>query len=422
MDAGLMTDADPCTSLKERRVPQTSKDNPFSTIQLTHFSGPSTLDSAKMAQENPEPLAQVEQFRFQDFIQDRFRDSNIIKPPNMPASDRDRERVASILEEVDRVSAQGILVRTILTQIHDDFIKHVAVVAAFYRGAHPQPSSEITYALWVQEATGGPAVDAIDAVKGRLENLPPAVLRSVLFESVLIYADTATAVLTALNAMSPALSTALSEIEEAYQSCMKMLQDTRRLVACSCASDDANEEFLESCCETKSKITARKEQLHVTIRTIGRAAELTPAWESRRDALRVLDKLYWKCKSWNVFLRDGEEGIDEVRSHFIDSIGGLAENMGPAERQRYLDEGFNFKVLESLEGKMYEALKGVKRAADNLRANLQQTKPKDSTGPKMGEKQMSDVAGIRKTETKRLKRRRAKDRKALEKALGNLGL
>jgi hypothetical protein len=398
--------------------------SPKEQARLPNLQGKSlpAPESAKMAQQILEPVAQIEQFSFPDFIQNRFQDSSILNPTEFPVNDQDRQSIANIVEEIDRISVQGILVRTLLTQIHADFSKHVAVTAAVYRTAHPQTSSDITHALWVQEATGGPAVDAIDSVKGMLENIPPAVLRSLLLESMLIYADTATTALTAFNTVSPSLSTALSEIEEAYQSCMKMLRETRRLVACSCASDQSNEEFLESCCETKSQITIRKEQLHVTIRTIGRAAELRPAWESRRDALRALDKLYWKCKTWNVFLRDGEEGTDEVRSHFIDSIGRLAENMGPAERQRYLDEGFNFKVLESLEGKLYEALKDVKRAADNLRANLAQTNTKDSTGAKIGEKHMSDVAGIRKAETKRLKRRRAKDRKALEKALCNLGL
>jgi len=369
-----------------------------------------------MAQNLLETVTPDNPFDFPGFIQIRFRDSSILNPAEHPANDHDRRSIAHILEGIDRVSVQGILVRTILTHVNDDFSKHAAAVC---RTFNTQPAVDTTHALWVQEATSGPAVDAIDTVKGKLERIPPAALRSLLLEGVLLYSDAAAATLAASNSISPALSTALSEIEEAYQSCLKMLQTTRRLVACQCAPEQAKEEFFESCCETKSQITARKEQLHVTIRTIGRAAELTPAWETRRDALRASDKLYWKCKSWNVFLRDGEEGTDEVRSHFIDSIGALAENMGPIERQRYLDEGFNFKILESLEGKMYEALKEVKRAADNLRANLAQRNTKDT---KMGEKHMSDVAGIRKAETKRLKRRRVKDRKALEKALGNLGL
>ncbi|KAE9363946.1 hypothetical protein N431DRAFT_356598 [Stipitochalara longipes BDJ] len=385
-----------------------------------------------MEQKTLETVPPDDSFDFSGFVQTRFRDSSILNPLQYPANDFDRRSIADVLEEIDRVSVQGILVRTILTHVHDEFSKHAAAVC---RTFHTQPTIDTTYALWVQEATGEPAVGAIDTVKGKLESISPAALRSLLLEGVLIYSDAAAATLGASNAMSPALSTALSEIEEAYQSCLKMLQKTRRLVACQCVSDHTNEEFLESCCETKSQITARKEHLHVTVRTIGRAAELTPAWETRRDALRALDKLYWKCKSWNVFLQDGEEGTDEVRSHVIDSIGGLAENMGPAERQRYLDEGFNFKVLESLEGKVYEALKDLKRAADNLRANLTQNNMKDSIllsesqksnlrteNTKVGEKHMSDVAGIRKAETKRLKRRRAKDRKALEKALGSLGL
>ena len=146
-------------------------------------------ESAKMAQQILEPVAQIEQFSFPDFIQNRFQDSSILNPTEFPVNDQDRQSIANIVEEIDRISVQGILVRTLLTQIHADFSKHVAVTAAVYRTAHPQTSSDITHALWVQEATGGPAVDAIDSVKGMLENIPPAVLRSLLLELNHVFAN-----------------------------------------------------------------------------------------------------------------------------------------------------------------------------------------------------------------------------------------
>lgn len=391
-----------------------------------HPSRTSKASRLSMAQSLAGSFSQNDLFSFPDFIQTQFRDSNIVHPNAFPVNDNDRISIANVVEDIDRISVQGILVQAVTSHLHEDFGKHASMVCKKYWDTR----SRNIYECWLEAAADGQRDRLLDEIRSSLERVPLESTRDLLLEGVLAYSDIAQACLDAVNAMSTELSTALSVIEVAFQSCHKMLAETRHLVECQCSAAYANDEFLESCCEVAKQISTRREQLHITFSTIGGVVEQTPAWETRRDALRTLNKLYWKCKNCNTFVLDGEWGTDVVKKHLIDLMGGVAEGMGPSERQRYMDEGFSFNVLDSLEGKVYEALKDLKRAADNIKANkkdstattnAQKTNPRSET-TNMGEKYMSDNAGIRKTETKRLKRRRAKDRKALQKALASLGL
>jgi hypothetical protein len=371
-----------------------------------------------MAQNLPAAIPQDDLSNFEEFIQKRSQYSNLVDPNAFSVNETDRRSIANIVEGIDRISVQGILVRAVVSHLHEKFSNHVAIVCREYQVTR----SKDTYTYWVEAAAEGQKDRLLDGIKCSLERVPLAVARDLLLEGVLAHSDIAQTCVVAANAMSSGLSATLSEIEDVFQGCHRMLSETRHLVECQCSSENANDEFLESCCEVSRQISARREQLHIAFSTIVRAAERTSAWETRRDALRTLNKLYWKCKNCNVFLRDGEWGTDAVKKHLIDLMGGVAEEMGPAERQRYMDEGFSFNVLDSLDGKVYESLKELKQAADNLKANRPRDK-KDSTTPSNLEKTpMSDTSGVKKAGTKRLKRRRAKDRKQLQKALESLGL
>jgi hypothetical protein len=383
-----------------------------------------------MSQNSRVALSQDDLSNFEEFIQSRSQYSNLVDPRAFPVKERDRQNTANIIEGIDRVSVQGILVPAVVSHLHEEYGKHVAIVCNEYRVT----KNRNTHACWVEAAAEGQRDRLLDGIRCSLEHVPPAITRDLLLGGVLTDSEVAQACLIAANAMSSELSTALSDIENAFQGSHRMLGEMRHLVECKCSSADANDEFLESCCEVSRQISARREQLHITFSTVIKVVEGMPRWETRRDALRTLNKLYWKCKNCNVFLRDGEWETDVVKKQLIDLMGGMAEGMGPLERQRYMDEGFSFNVLDSLEGKVYESLKDLKRATDNLRASRTRDS-KDPTTPshsqrsrphidstKLGDKHMSDTAGVKKAETKRLKRRRVKDRKALQKALASLGL
>jgi hypothetical protein len=207
-----------------------------------------------------------------------------------------------------------------------------------------------------------------------------------------------------------------------------MLQELRLDENCKCSSEASsnllgNEEFLEFCRERSREISNGKADLHLTFRTISKVVEQTPGWQTRRDALRVLDKLYWECNTKNIFPRDG---TDDVKEHLVDVMGGIAEGMSPSERERYCEEGFNFKVVNFFEAKVYEELEDRKRA---MRGTKDSATTRDNLKPKprtettdVGKKHMSEEARAQKAETKRPKKRRAKDRKALQKALAKLDL
>jgi hypothetical protein len=228
--------------------------------------------------------------------------------------------------------------------------------------------------------------------------------------------------------MSIELTAALGEIEAAYQTCFKILRGLRYDEKCKCSSEASsnnlgNEEFLEFCCDISRELSNGKADLHLTFRTISKVAEQTPGWRTRRDALRVLDKLYWECNTKNMFPPDG---TDDVKEHLVDVMGGITEGMSPSERERFCEEGFNFKVVNFFEAKLYEELKDRKRA---MRGIKDSTTTRDNRKPKprtettdAGKKHMSEEARVQKAETKRLKKRRAKDRKALQKALAKLDL
>ena len=59
-------------------------------LQEPQFSALSTSGSANMAQTILQPFNAAEGFNFPDFIQDRFRVSNIVDPTEEPANEQDR--------------------------------------------------------------------------------------------------------------------------------------------------------------------------------------------------------------------------------------------------------------------------------------------------------------------------------------------
>jgi hypothetical protein len=330
------------------------------------------------------------------------------------------------------VSAQGILVRAVVSYPHDDFSKHVASVCTTF---FDHGSKEDIDGRWAKDMAYHREKAVLD-INTCLEFATPAALRNLLLEGVLHYSDVAQATLAAANVMSTAKLSALAEIETSYQSCYNMIREIRLGDKCKCPTEASsnhreNEEFLEFCCETNRNISARKEHLHITFRTISRVVEQTPGWETRRDALRALDKLYWECIFKDVLRRDG---TDDVKDHLIDVMGGIVEGMTLLERQRYCEEGFNFKTLEEFEVDVYQALKARKQEADKRKQSLPMTGKDPATsrdtrtpmpqseGMTERKNHMSEEARIQKAETKRLKKRRAKDRKALQKALANLDL
>jgi hypothetical protein len=383
-----------------------------------------------MAQNARAVISQAELSKFEEFIQIRSQYPKLVDPTVLPLNERRKQSIPIIIEGIDRVSLQGILVPAIASHLHQEYSRHAAMVCNEYQDTMNQN----TYACWVKVAAEDQKDRLLGEIRCPLERVPPAITRNLLLDVVQADLGTAQACLATAKVMSGELMTALSEIESTFQNCDKMLGELSHLVECQCSPENANEEFLRSCCEGRRQISARREQMHITFRTIIRVVEQVPRWETRRDALRALNKLYWKCKNCNIFLRDGEWGTDVVKMHLIDLMGGLGEEMGILERQRYMDEGFSFNVLDSLEGKLYESLNDLKWAADNLRArstpdgkdattliNSPRQKPRHEA-TRLGDKPMSNNAGVKKAETKRLKRRRAKDRKALQKALANLTL
>lgn len=391
----------------------------------------STAGFVSMAQSVLGKSSQDGLFKFEEFIRNRSRYSNLVDPSAFPLNDQHRQSIANIIEGIDRVSVQGILVRAIASHLHEEFGKHVATICDTFWGP-----SRNSYAFWVEAGADGQRDRMLDNIRYSLEMATPTVTRDLLLEGVLAYSDVSQACLAAANTLSSGLWAALDEIEATYQTCSKMLQETRNIDKCKCSAEAStnhleNEEFLEFCCEISREISARKEALHITFSTFSKAVEQAPEWETRRDTLRSLDKLYWEYKSRNICR---QKGRDDVKEHLIDVMGGIAESMPPSERERYFEEGFNFRVLEVFEAKLYEELKNRKRKAEKKKPGLPKSTKDDTTthdnrklNPRTetadaGKKHMSEEARVQKAETKRLKRRRAKDRKALQKALANLDL
>lgn len=319
---------------------------------------------------------------------------------------------------------KGVLVRAVASHLQDDFSKHAAALCDTF---WDQSQGRSSHAFWLEAAADGQRDRMLDGIRSSLELVTSTATRYLLLQGVLAYSDIAEACLAAANPMSKELSAALDEIEAAYQSCFKMVQELRHDEKCKCSSqalsnDLGNEEFLEFCCDISREISNGKADLHLTFRTISKVVEQTPGWQTRRDALRILDKLYWECNTKNIFR---QEGTDDVKEHIVDVIGGIAEGMPPSERERYCEESFNFKVVNFFEAKVYQELKDRKRA---MRGKYSAT-TRDNRKPKLGtetaeagKKHMSEEARVQKAETKRLKKKRAKDRKALQKALAKLDL
>jgi hypothetical protein len=364
-------------------------------------------------------------FNFSEFLQNRARYSNLVNPAAFPLNDQHRQGIAKVIEGIDRVSVQGVLVRAVASHLQDGFSKHAAALCDTFRD---QSQGRSSHAVWVEAAAGGQRDRMLDGIRSSLELATSTASRDLLLDCVLAYSDIGEACLAAANPMSIELTAALGEIEAAYQTCFKILRGLRYDEKCKCSSEASsnnlgNEEFLEFCCDISRELSNGKADLHLTFRTISKVVEQTPGWRTRRDALRVLDKLYRECNTKNMFPPDG---TDDVKEHLVDVMGGITEGMSPSERERFCEEGFNFKVVNFFEAKLYEELKDCKRA---MRGTKDSAATRDNRKPKpqaetidAGKKHISEEARVQKAETKRLKKRRAKDRKALQKALAKLDL
>lgn len=303
-----------------------------------------------------------------EFLQNRARYSNLVNPAAFPLNDQHRQSIAEVIAGIDRVSVQGVLVRAVASHLQDDFSKHAAALCDTF---WDQSQGRSSHAFWLEAAADGQRDRMLDGIRSSLELVTSTATRYLLLQGVLAYSDIAEACLAAANPMSKEISAALDEIEAAYQSCFKMVQELRHDEKCKCSSqalsnDLGNEEFLEFCCDISREISNGKADLHLTFRTISKVVEQTPGWQTRRDALRILDKLYWECNPKNIFR---QEGTDDVKEHMVDVMGGIAEGMPPLERERYCEEGFNFKVVNFFEAKVYEELKDRKRAMQGFSNN-----------------------------------------------------
>ncbi len=162
-------------------------------------------------------------------------------------NDQHRESIAKVIEGIDRVSIQGVLVRAVASHLHDDFSKHAA---ALFNRFWDQSQGRSPHAFWVEVAAGAQKDRMLNGVRSCLELATSTTLRDLLLEVILVYSDIAEACLDAVNSMSDELTAALDEIEAAYQTCLKMLQELLRNGKCKCYSEASsiqlgNEEFLE---------------------------------------------------------------------------------------------------------------------------------------------------------------------------------
>lgn len=364
-------------------------------------------------------------FDFEEFLHIRSRYSNLLTADAFPANDRDQNGIANVVERIDRTSAIGILVRTVASHPQAQFTKHVGSVCDTV--LDPSRSGEF-YTHWLEVAAEGQN-GKCEAARVLLKMLKPPAIKDLLIKAVLLYPDVGQAVLASAKKMTASLSATLDEVEAQYQSCFRLIQETQRLSECRCELAERIDEFLENCCETSRLISLRREQLHLTIRMIDRAVEQNPAWESRRHGSKTLDKLYWECDSKNIFQKHGTSGTDDIREHLVDILGGITEKMTELEREQYREEGLSFRVLEK-EQSLYQVLKHRREEAEKLRSSLSmkdmenagQTSKARTDSMNFGDKHISEDSRVRKAETRRLKRRRAKDRKALAKALDSLSL